>query len=72
VTFAVRALGWVRGKPFVEASVLLNPQPPETAVEVVDLTFGKQVRSDLPPRVQARAAVIIGRCGSTWKSPDRW
>jgi len=45
---AVRALGWVRNKPFVEALAVLNTQPPDTQVEVVDAERGKLVVSAFP------------------------
>jgi hypothetical protein len=55
---AVRALGWVRGKPFVEAVVVLDTNPPDAQVEVVDMSTGKLVVSALPDE-QRRALIPL-------------
>jgi hypothetical protein len=45
---AVRALGWVRGKPFTEALAMLSSNPPDVQVEVIDEATGKLVVLAVP------------------------
>lgn len=45
---AVRQLGWVRVKPFIEAVAILSTNPPETEVQVVLPSNGQLVMSGLP------------------------
>jgi hypothetical protein len=45
---AVRALGFLRGKPFAEAVAMLSTNPPDTQVEVVEATTGRFVVAGAP------------------------
>lgn len=45
---AVRALGWVRGKPFVEAVAMLSTQPPDAVVELVEADTGRRIVAGIP------------------------
>jgi hypothetical protein len=44
----VRQLGWVRGKPFVEACAMMTTHPPDAQVEVVDSETGRLVVAGVP------------------------
>lgn len=53
---AVRALGWMRGKPFAEAVAMLSTNPPDAQVEVVEATTGRFVVAATPD--EQRRAIL--------------